>query len=50
MVAALRVMSYGSYILSVLIKLPYYVLKTCHITFVQLYYWNYMCDGGPLVG
>jgi hypothetical protein len=28
--AALRTMGYGSYILSLLRKLPYYVLKFCH--------------------
>jgi len=46
--AAFRVMSYGYFILFRLIKLLYYVLKTCHIIFVQLYYWNCMGDGGPL--
>jgi len=46
--AALRVMCYGYFIIFLLIKLLHYVLKTCHIIFVQLYYWNCMGDGGPL--
>ena len=46
--ADLRVMSYGYFLIFLLIKLLYYVLKTCHIKFVQLNYWNCMGDGGPL--
>jgi hypothetical protein len=30
--------------LSVLIKLPYYVLYTCYIMCVKLYYWYHSCD------
>jgi len=45
--AALQVMGYGSYTLSLLIT-SYFVLYS--IMFVKLYYWKYSGDWEPLVG
>jgi hypothetical protein len=43
----LKVMWYSSSKFSLLINLLYFVLQTCYIMFVKLYYWNYSDYWGP---
>ena len=45
-VCCLKIDSYSSKTLSLVKKLPYYVLQTYYIMFANLYYWKYLGDWG----